>query len=429
MNKQLSFDRVYKTPAYQKHLAKRYKSEKKFQKIGISSILLAFLFLAILLSAISIKAYSAFFVTKIKLPIHLNTKYIATEIIDGETKVRRVRANRILKQSLSEKFQGAKTRREKASLYFFISENSKSQLSDFISNNPDKIGQKVDIWLKASSKIDQFYKGNIASESAVISDLERNWFNLLLEEKNIKSFFNWHFFSHGDSTRPENAGIYTSLIGSLFMMFVFILISFPLGILSAIYLEEFAPKNKLTDIIEININNLAGIPSVIFGLLGLSVFINFFGIPRSSALVGGLTLSLLVLPTIIIAARNSIRAIPKSIRDGALALGASPFQVVFHYVFPLALPGIFTGTILAIARALGETAPLLMVGMVAFITSAPTDIKSPTTVLPVQVYLWSDKPEIGFIEKTSAAILCLIIFLFLINLVAIVLRQKFSKKW
>jgi phosphate transport system permease protein len=259
--------------------------------------------------------------------------------------------------------------------------------------------------------------------------LEKSWIDQLIAENAIKTFVNWEFFSLGDSTRPENAGIYTSLIGSLFLMFVFMLMSFPLGILSAIYLEEFAPKNKLTDIIEININNLAGIPSVIFGLLGLSVFINFFGMPRSSALVGGLTLSLLVLPTIIIASRNSIRAIPKSIRDGALALGASPFQVVFHYVFPLALPGIFTGTILAIARALGETAPLLMVGMVAFITSAPTDIKSPTTVLPVQVYLWSDKPEIGFVEKTSAAILCLIIFLFLINLVAIILRQKFSKKW
>jgi phosphate transport system permease protein len=429
MSKQLSFDKVYKTEAYQKHLRKRYKSEKKFQNIGISSIILAFVFLAILLSAISFKAYSAFFVTKMILPVNLNPKYISTEEIDGITRVKNVRANTILKQSLNEKFQGAKTRKEKAALYFIISESSKSEISEYITNNPNKIGKTVDIWFKVSSKIDQYFKGNIEIDSVVISELEKSWIDQLIAENAIKTFVNWEFFSLGDSTRPENAGIYTSLIGSLFLMFVFMLMSFPLGILSAIYLEEFAPKNKLTDIIEININNLAGIPSVIFGLLGLSVFINFFGMPRSSALVGGLTLSLLVLPTIIIASRNSIRAIPKSIRDGALALGASPFQVVFHYVFPLALPGIFTGTILAIARALGETAPLLMVGMVAFITSAPTDIKSPTTVLPVQVYLWSDKPEIGFVEKTSAAILCLIIFLFLINLVAIILRQKFSKKW
>lgn len=429
MTKSLSFGSVYKTKAYQDHLKKRYKSEKKFQKVGIISIFFAFLFLGFLLFAIVTKAYSAFYVTKVKLPINISEKYVKTSYENDEFIIKKIRSRQILKKNLTTIFLGAKTRKEKADLYYFISEKSKKQLEDFINENPTDIGKTREIWFTASSKIDQYFKGNISQDSSTLSDLEKKWINQLKESNSIKSFFNFDFFRLGDSTRPEIAGIYTSFIGSIFTMLVFMLMSFPLGILSAIYLEEFAPKNKLTDIIEININNLAGIPSVIFGLLGLSVFINFFDFPRSSALVGGLTLSLLVLPTIIIAARNSIRAIPKSIRDGALALGASPFQVVFHYVFPLALPGIFTGTILAIARALGETAPLLMVGMVAFIVSAPSDIYSPTTVLPVQVYLWSDKPEIGFVEKTSASILFLIIFLFLINLIAIILRQKFSKRW
>ena len=430
MSKNLTFDVVYKTDKYQKKLKKRYKSEQRFRKTGIISILFSFVFLVFLLVAITSKAYTAFYVTKIKLPILFDSKYIeVVELEDGQVQVIKVKARKLIQNSLKANFKGARSRRDKAELYFFISENTKTQVTNYITNHPSNIDKTAEVWVKASSKIDQYFKGNIEEDSGSISELELEWINQLRASNSVENFFNTSFFVAGDSTRPEEAGIFTAFIGSIFTMIVFMIMSFPLGVLSAIYLEEFAPKNKLTDIIEININNLAGIPSVIFGLLGLAVFINFFDMPRSSALVGGLTLSLLVLPTIIIASRNSIRSIPKSIKDAALALGASPYQVVFHYVFPLALPGILTGTILAIARALGETAPLLMVGMVAFIMSSPTEITSPTTVLPVQVFLWADKPEIGFVEKTSAAILFLIFFLFLINLLAIILRQKFSKRW
>jgi len=219
------------------------------------------------------------------------------------------------------------------------------------------------------------------------------------------------------------------LVGSFLVMLIFLIFAFPVAVMCAFYLEEFAPKNRLTDIIEISINNLAAIPSIIYGLLGLTVYLQFMHLPRSSSLVGGMTLFMLVLPVIIIATRNTIRSIPSSIRDAGAALGASQMQVMLHHLLPLSMPGIMTGTILAVSRALGETAPLLMIGMVAFIADIPQGFTDPTTVLPVQIYLWSDSPEIGFMEKTSAAILLLLTFLILFNLVAIILRKKFEKKW
>jgi phosphate transport system permease protein len=236
-------------------------------------------------------------------------------------------------------------------------------------------------------------------------------------------------FSNGDSREPELAGIWGAVVGSLLTMFVTVLLSFPLGVAAAVYLEEFAPKNRWADLIEVNINNLAAVPSIIYGLLGLAVFLSFFGMPRSAPLVGGIVLALMTLPTIIIAGRTALGSVPPSIREAAIGMGASPMQVVLHHVLPLAFPGILTGTIIGAARALGETAPLLMIGMVAFIVDIPQGITDPATVLPVQIFLWADSSERAFVERTAAATLVLLTFLILMNLMAVVLRKKFERRW
>jgi phosphate transport system permease protein len=262
-----------------------------------------------------------------------------------------------------------------------------------------------------------------------VSDIEVAFLEKLKAEGRVERHFNWLFFTAGDSREPELAGIRGALMGSVLMLLVTLALCLPIGVLAAIYLEEFAPKNRLTDLIEININNLAAVPSIVFGLLGLAVFLNFFGLPRSAPLVGGLVLALLVLPTIIIAARAALKAVPPSIKEAALGVGASHQQAVFHHVLPLAMPGIMTGTIIGMAHALGETAPLLMIGMIAFIVDVPTSFTSAATALPVQVYLWSDLPEPAFQAKTAAAIIVLLVFLFMMNGLAIYLRKKFERRW
>lgn len=262
-----------------------------------------------------------------------------------------------------------------------------------------------------------------------ISDLQAIWLGKLAQEGRIETDFSWRFFTAGDSREPELAGIRGALIGSLLTVAVALILALPLGVAAAIYLEQFAPKNRITDLIEVNINNLAAVPSIIFGLLGLAVFLNFFGLPRSAPVVGGLVLALLVLPTIIIAARAALKAVPPSITEAALGVGASKQQAVFQHVLPLALPGIMTGTILGLARAFGETAPLLMIGMVAFIADIPSGFTSAATVLPVQVFLWSDLPELAFKSKTAAAIMVLLVVLFILNAAAIYLRKRFERRW
>ncbi|MDT3684583.1 MAG: phosphate ABC transporter permease PstA [Pseudorhodoplanes sp.] len=262
-----------------------------------------------------------------------------------------------------------------------------------------------------------------------VTDREVAWLERLRESGMMRNNFNWAFFTSGDSREPELAGIRGALVGSALTLFVTLILCVPFGVAGAVYLEEFAPKNRLTEIIEVNINNLAAVPSIVFGLLGLSVFLNFFGLPRSAPLVGGLVLALLVLPTIIIAARAALRAVPPSIKEAALGVGASHQQAIFHHVLPLAMPGIMTGTIIGMAHALGETAPLLMIGMVAFIVEPATSITDAATVLPVQIYLWSDLPEIAFQSKTAAAIIVLLAFLFVMNGMAIFLRRRFERRW
>jgi len=408
---------------YQKNLAKRHFREKLLKIIGLSAIIISCIFLLFLILNILYKANSAFVVTYVKTPIYLDKNLIKN---DDRDYLEKFRYRAVLLKSISNNYQEIRNnRRDKMRAINFFSKRADLDIKKFVLKNPDKIGENVYIWLKASSKIDQYIK----KKSKNLGDIHRLLYEKYFTPSDFKKKFNIMLFTKGDSTEPEIAGIAAAFIGSIFTMIIFLLASFPLAVLLSLYLEEFAPKNKFSDFIEININNLAAIPSIIFGLLGLSIFINFFNMPRSSALVGGFTLSLMVLPTIVIATRNSIKAIPTSIKTAALGLGASKMQVALHHTLPLAMPGIFTGTILAVARALGETAPLIMIGMIAFIVDIPSNFFDPTTVLPVQIYLWSNNPEIGFVEKTSAIILILLIFLILFNAIAIYFRNKYSQKW
>ncbi|MYJ70289.1 MAG: phosphate ABC transporter permease PstA, partial [Rhodospirillaceae bacterium] len=299
--------------------------------------------------------------------------------------------------------------------------------------NPQLIGRTVSIWVKASSDIDQLTKGAIRRDlpesGRKVKDVQLAWYDRMEQDGRIETRFNTGFFSTGDSREPEQAGIWGAIVGSFLTMLVTLILAFPVGLAAAVYLEEFAPKNRLTDLIEVNINNLAAVPSIVFGLLGLAVFLNFFELPRSAPLVGGMVLALMTLPTIIIAARASLLAVPPAVREAALGLGASRVQVVSHHVLPLAMPGILTGTIIGMARALGETAPLLMIGMVAFIVDIPGGPTDASTVMPVQIYLWADSPERGFVEKTSGAVIVLLAFLVVMNASAVYLRKKFERRW
>jgi phosphate transport system permease protein len=297
----------------------------------------------------------------------------------------------------------------------------------------DLIGKIESIWVLADDDVDMLVKGHIdrqvPEDERRLKDNQLAWIDKLVADGRLRKSFNTNFFTNGDSREPETAGIWGALMGSLYTLVVTLLLSFPIGVAAAVYLEEFAPKNRWTDIIEVNINNLAAVPSIVFGLLGLAVFLNFFGLPRSAPLVGGLVLTLMTLPTIIIASRASLKSVPPSIREAALGVGASKNQMVFHHVLPLALPGMLTGTIIGMAQALGETAPLLMIGMVAFIVDIPGGFTEPSTVLPVQIYLWADSPERAFVERTSAAIMVLLGFLITMNALAVVLRKRFEKRW
>jgi phosphate transport system permease protein len=299
--------------------------------------------------------------------------------------------------------------------------------------DPSLIGQTVTMAVPVSDPYDQLAKGAIdrttPEANRRVSDEEIAWFDRLAGLGLISTPFNWGLFTNADSRFPELAGLKGALLGSFYALLVCFMISFPVGIAAAIYLEEFAPKNRVTDVIEININNLAAVPSVVFGLLALAVFLGWFGLPRSAPLVGGLTLALMTLPTIIIATRAAIKAVPPSIREAALGLGASKHQVVFGHVLPLAMPGILTGTIIGLAQALGETAPLLLIGMNAFITQAPGGVMDASTALPTQIFIWADSPERGFVSRTSAAICVLLIFLVVMNGLAVILRKRFERRW
>jgi phosphate transport system permease protein len=300
-------------------------------------------------------------------------------------------------------------------------------------SHPELIGTTESVWVPADDDVDMLIKGHIdlqlPESDRRIKDNQLVWIQELQKQERIERRFNTTFFTAGDSREPELSGIKGAAYGSFFTLLICLAIAFPVGVAAAVYLEEFAPKNRWTDLIEVNINNLAAVPSIVFGLLGLAVFINFFGLPRSVPLVGGLVLALMTLPTIIIASRAALKSVPPSIREAALGIGASPMQTITHHVLPLALPGMLTGTIIGMAQALGETAPLLMIGMVAFIVDIPGGVMDPSAVLPVQIYLWADSPERAFVERTSAAIMVLLAFLISMNLLAVWLRKKFERRW
>jgi phosphate transport system permease protein len=339
----------------------------------------------------------------------------------------------LVREAVQRVFPEVTDRRERRELMQLLSPGAGFELREMVLADPALVGATRTVWLPANDDVDVAAKRGLAladSEAGGrLSARQIDWLRKLVALGALEKQFNRAFFTKGDSREPELAGIWGAAVGSFYTLLVCLLLSFPVGVMAAVYLEEFAPKNRLTDLIEVNINNLAAVPSIVFGLLGLAVFLGFFGLPRSAPLVGGMVLALMSLPTIIIAGRAALKAVPPSIREAALGVGASRLQVVTHHVLPLAMPGLLTGTIIAMAQALGETAPLLMIGMVAFIVDIPGGVFDSATVLPVQIYLWADSPERAFVERTSAAILVLLGFLICMNLAAVLLRRRFEKRW
>jgi phosphate transport system permease protein len=414
-------------------LAKRYRAERRFRAYGMISVGLGMLFLSILLIDIVGKGHTAFMQTQLTFDVFFDPEVIDPQGTGDVEEMRRANYAALLRTSLEEVFPEASGRRERRALNQLVSNGAPYQLQRMVLADPSIVGQTRSVEVPASDDADMLMKGYIERDvpeaERRLSDQQLAWMDTLIERGQVAKRFNTAFFTNGDSRDPELAGIWGAAKGSFYMLLVTLGLSFPIGVAAAVYLEEFAPQNRLTDLIEININNLAAVPSIVFGLLGLAVFLNFFGLPRSAPLVGGLVLTLMTLPTIIISSRAALKSVPPSIREAALGMGASRMQTTFHHVVPLAMPGMLTGTIIGMAQALGESAPLLMIGMIAFIVDVPQGFFDPSTVLPVQIYLWADSPERAFLERTSAGIMVLLGFLILMNLLAIMLRRKFERRW
>lgn len=414
-------------------LIKRQRSEKNFKLFGLIGIICAVSFLIIILTSIIIEGKKAFVSTYIKLDVFFDSKIIDPDNTKEDSVIKSANFNEIITKSILENFPEVTDRKEKIKLSTFISSSAEDELIKLIMLDKALIDQKKELWLLASSTIDVIHKNpemlNFPEDERLIDDKESKWFQWFLSEEKIKFSTNKNFFSNADSTEPEQAGIWGAFVGSFLTLFVTLILSFPIAVAAGAFLEELAPKNKFTDFIEVNINNLAAVPSIIFGLLGLAIFLNVMHLPRSAPIVGGMVLALMTLPTIIIATRASLRAVPPSIREAAIGLGATKFQTVTHHVLPLSMPGISTGTIIGMSQALGESAPLLMIGMVAFIVDSPGSIFDSATVLPVQIYLWKSTAARGFVELTAAGVMVLLSFLVLMNTIAVYIRYKFEKKW
>jgi len=411
-------------------LPRRRRKEMAFRAVGVLATAVGVLFLGVFFATLIAEGSSAFRQTFMQIEVELREDVIAP---GGELDLVYADFDGLVRTALREQFPDVSGRSDRRQLYRIVSAGAGYQLRDMVEADPDIIGSRQTVWVPAASNVDMLVKGNIdpdIDESLrPLSDKQVAWVNTLRDAGKLELRFNKALFTNGDSREPELAGIRGAVMGSALMLVVTIVLSFPIGAAAAIYLEEFAPKSRWSDLIEVNINNLAAVPSIVFGLLGLAVFINWMALPRSAPLVGGLVLTLLTLPVIIIASRAAIQAVPPSIREAALGLGASETQVVFHHVLPLALPGMLTGTIIGMSRALGESAPLLMIGMVAFIVDVPGGFADPATALPVQIYLWADSPERAFAERTSAAIIVLLGFLLLMNLAAVIVRKRMERKW
>ncbi len=414
-------------------LAKRNAAELRFKIYGLIAVASGLLFLVLFFATIIGNGYSAFQQTKINLDLYLDAEVIDPDGTRDLDILSAANYAAIVRSSLSELFPDVEGRRDRRALRALVGRGATFDLRQMVMDDPELVGETLSLWVPADDDVDMLMKGHIdrtAEEGARrLSNKQLAWIDQLEANGRLEQKFNVDFFTKGDSREPESAGIWGAVVGSFYTLIVTLLLSFPLGVAAAVYLEEFAPQNRITDTIEVNINNLAAVPSIVFGLLGLAVFINFFGLPRSVPLVGGLVLTLMTLPTIIIASRAALKSVPPSIREAALGVGASQLQTVIMHVFPLALPGMLTGTIIGMARALGESAPLLMIGMVAFIVDIPQGIFDPAAVLPVQIYLWADSPERAFVERTSAAILVLLGFLIVMNALAVMLRKRFERRW
>ena len=427
----------WRTPEMRARLTRRHRAERRFELWGLAGIAVAGLALTGLLASILLNGYSAFQQTRILLDVDYDAAVIGVDAalsgpaLDGE--LRRGDYAAVVRGALMELFPDVTDRRDVRRLQSLVSTGARTWLRDRLVADPSLLGTTQPVWLPAGDEVDMLVKGRLRRDvpeaDRRLADDQLAWIDALERDGRLRRFFNTGFLTSGDSREPELAGIWGAVMGSFLTLLVTLGVSFPLGVAAAVYLEEFAPQNRWTDLIEVNINNLAAVPSIVFGLLGLAVFLNFLLLPRSAPLVGGLTLALMTLPTIIIAGRSAIKAVPPSIREAARGVGASPLQVVSDHVLPLAMPGILTGTIIGMARALGETAPLLMIGMVAFIVDVPSGFSDAATALPVQIYLWADSPERAFVEKVSGAIIVLLGFLVVMNAVAIWLRQRFEKQW
>ena len=414
-------------------LKRRYATERRFKSLGLGAVILGLLFVSMLFLDIFSKGYTAFVQTHIQLEVYFDPEVLDPQGTRDIEAIVRADFRQLVREPLRQMFPEVTSRRDKRALYKILSTGAPFQLIDMVRADPDLIGTRMTIDLIADDDIDMLVKGyidrNAPADQRRVNDTVIGWIDRLEERGLVATKFNTGFFANGDSREPELAGIGGAVAGSFYTLLVTLALSFPIGVAAAIYLEEFAPKNRWTDLIEVNINNLAAVPSIVFGLLGLAMFINLFGLPRSAPLVGGLVLTLMTLPTIIIASRAALKSVPPSIREAALGVGASRMQTVFHHVVPLAMPGMLTGTIIGMAQALGETAPLLMIGMVAFIVDIPGGPMDPSSVLPVQVYLWADSPERAFVERTSAAIIVLLSFLIAMNTFAVIMRRRFERRW
>lgn len=411
-------------------LKRRYRKEKLLRYSGLAATLLGLTFLFVFFATLIAQGTSAFQQTYVALDVDFSAGQLAP---DGVLDLEYADFDAVVRDALHDRFPDVRERRARRELNRLVSVGAAYQLRDMLAANPALLGSKARVWVPASANVDMVIKGNIVrggdEATRPVSDQQLAWIDTLLAAKVLEKRFNSALFENGDSREPELAGIRGALMGSFYMLVVTIVLAFPIGAAAAIYLEEFAPRNRWSDLIEVNINNLAAVPSIVFGLLGLAVFINWLSLPRSAPLVGGLVLALLTLPVIIIAARAAIKSVPPSIREAAFGLGASRMQVVTHHVLPLALPGMLTGAIIGMGRALGESAPLLMIGMVAFIVDVPAGFTDPATALPVQIYLWADSPERAFAERTSAAIIVLLGFLLVMNLAAVIMRRRVERQW
>ncbi len=414
-------------------LARRHRAERRFKSYGVIAISLGLLFLAVLFTDIISKGYTAFMLTEIRLSVTLATDELTEDGTVTEQSLSRANYQGLVNDALYALFPEVGGRSDKRALRAMVSPGAAYQLRNMVMSDPSLVGETVEVWVPADDEVDLIAKGvmprDVPEAERRLDDKQLSWMDTLEAEGRLDIGINTRFFTNGDSRDPELAGIWGAAVGSFYTLLVTLALSFPIGVATAVYLEEFAPKNRITDLIEVNINNLAAVPSIVFGLLGLAMYINFFGLPRSAPLVGGLVLTLMTLPTIIIAGRAALKSVPPSIREAALGMGASKMQMVGHHVLPLAMPGMLTGTIIGMAQALGETAPLLMIGMVAFIVDIPGGPLEPSTVLPVQIYLWADSPERAFVERTSGAIIVLLSFLIAMNAIAVILRKRFERRW